>query len=149
MDRTGEPEIRVSEANTGQLGHQSRLRLLELLARAKAKGLFPVNPKIVAALPGREVPIPLIDENVTPVARKQQQYNPVQAEIVNKQADLWLEMGVIRQSTSAWCSRTSIVKKKDGSNRVTVDFRPLNAVTMKDSGGLGTLATMHHRIKGE
>lgn len=44
---TGEPEIRVSRANTGQLGHQSRLQLLELISRAKAKGLFPVFPKIV------------------------------------------------------------------------------------------------------
>ena len=143
-----EPEVRVSEANTGQLGHQSRLRLLEIITRAKKMGLFPANPKIVAALPGREVPIPLIDENVSPVACRQQQYNPVQKDIVNKQVDLWFATGVIRYSTSAWCSRTSIVKKKDGSHRVTVDYRPLNAVTKKDSGGLGTLATMHHRIKG-
>ena len=143
-----EPDIRVSDAATGQLGHQSRQRLLEVISRAKAKGLFPVNPKIVAALPGRQVPIPLIDENVTPVACRQQQYNPIQAEIVNKQADLWLETEVTRYSTSSWCSRTSIVKKKDGSHRVTIDYRPLNAVTKKDSGGIGTLATMHHRIKG-
>lgn len=52
-DETDEAEIRVSEANTGQLGHQRRLQLLELIARAKAQGLFPVNPKIVDALPGQ------------------------------------------------------------------------------------------------
>lgn len=89
-----------------------------------------------------------MNEDVTPVACRQQQYNPIQAQIVNQQADLWLETGVTRYSTSQWCSRTSIVKKKDGSNRVTIDYRPLNAVTKKDSGDLGTLATMHHRIKG-
>ena len=140
-----EPEVRVSEANTGQLGHQSRLRLLEIITRAKKTGLFPANPKIVAALPGREVQIPLIDENVSPVACRQQQYNPVQKDIVSKQVDLWLATGIIRYSTSAWCSPTSTVKNKDGSHRVTVDYRPLNAVTKKDSGGLGTLAAMHHR----
>ena len=111
-------------------------------------GLFPVNPKIVAALPGREVPIPLVDESVTPVACKQQQHHPVQADIVNKQVDLWLSTGVIRYATSSWCCRYSIVKEKDGCNRLTVDYRPLHAVTKKDSGGIGTLATMHHRIKG-
>lgn len=83
-----------------------------------------------------EVPIPLVDEDFTPVACKQQQYNPIQAKISNKQADLWLATGVIRQSTSAWCSRTSIKKNKAGSNRVNVDYRPLNAVTKKDSGGI-------------
>ena len=98
--------------------------------------------------PPPAVPIPLIDENVTPITCRHQQYNPIQRDIVNKQVDLWLKVGVVRPSTSSWCSRTSIVKKKDGSNRVTVDYRPLNAVTKKDSGGLGTLATMHHRIKG-
>eukprot|EP00752_Nemacystus_decipiens_P004058 g3716.t1 len=136
----------VDEANTGQLGYESRRELLAIIA--KAKGLFPTNPKIVEALPGREVPIPLVDENVTPVACKQQKYNPIQADIVNKQVDLWLATGVIRPSTSSWCCRTSIVPKKDGSNRLTIDYRPLNAVTKKDSGGIGTLATMHHRIKG-
>ena len=40
------------------------------------------------------------------------------------------------------------MKKKDGSNRLTIDYRPLNAVTKRDSGGIGTLATVHHRIKG-
>ena len=88
-----------------------------------------------------------MDENVTPVACKQQQYNPIQAEIVNKQVDLWLATSVVRPSTSAWCSRTSIVQKKGGSHRFTVDYRALNQVT-NNSGGLGTLATMHHRIKG-
>eukprot|EP00752_Nemacystus_decipiens_P017539 g15718.t2 len=143
---TIEPSVCVDEANTGQLGYESRRELLAIIA--KAKGLFPTSPKIVEALPGREVPIPLVDENVTPVACKQQKYNPIQADIVNKQVDLWLATGVIRPSTSSWCCRTSIVPKKDGSNRLTIDYRPLNAVTKKDSGGIGTLATMHHRIKG-
>ena len=77
-----EPDIFVSDANTGQLGHEGRLRLTAIIADAKAKDLFPANPKIVDALPGRGVPIPLVDEDVTPVAFKQQQYNLIQADIV-------------------------------------------------------------------
>ncbi|CAB1096262.1 unnamed protein product [Ectocarpus sp. CCAP 1310/34] len=150
FDPQSEPGISVArgihEANTGQLGPQSRSRLLGIIGKAHELELFPANPKIMDALPGREVPIPLVDENVTPVACKQQ-YNPIQAEIANKQVDLWLKTGVVRRASSVWCSRTSIVKKKAGSNRVAVDYRPLNAVTKKDSGGLGTLATMHHRIE--
>ena len=147
-DPLGTQGIRVDEANTGQLGPRSRQRLLDIVNKAATQGLFPANPKVVNALPGREVSIPLVDENVPPVACKQQQYNPIQAEIVNKQVDLWLATGVVRPSTSAWCSRTSIVPKKDGSYRLTIDYRALNRVTKKNSGGLGTLATMHHRIKG-
>ena len=62
-----EPDVCVSDANAGQLGHESRLKLMAIIAVAKSIGLFPSNPKMVDALPGREVPIPLVDESVIPV----------------------------------------------------------------------------------
>ena len=40
-----------------------------------------------------------------------------------------LEMGVVRPSTSSYVSSIVMVKKKDGSNRVCVDFRKLNKIT--------------------
>ena len=88
QDGSIEHDVCVGDANTGQLGHERCFKLMAIIAVAKSRGLFPANPKIVDALPGREVPIPLVDESVTPVACKQQQYNPIQADIVNKQVDL-------------------------------------------------------------
>lgn len=95
----------------------------------------------------RKVSIPLVEENVALFSCKQQQYNQVQGEIVNKQADLWHDTQATRFSNSQWCHRTSVVKKEDGSDRVVVDYKNLNSVTKKDSGGLGTLGTMHHRLR--
>ena len=41
----------------------------------------------------------------------------------------WLQMGIIRHSTSSFASPAFPVKKKDGSLRLVVDFRKLNSFT--------------------
>lgn len=42
-------------------------------------------------------------------------------------------MGIVEPSNSPWSSPILLVKKKDGKYRFCVDFRKLNAVTVKDS----------------
>jgi hypothetical protein len=43
-----------------------------------------------------------------------------------------LDKGYIRPSSSPWGNITLFVKNKDGSLRMCVDYRPLNAVTIKN-----------------
>lgn len=43
-----------------------------------------------------------------------------------------LEKGILRHSNSEWASGIVPIRKKDGSLRLRIDFRPLNDVTVKD-----------------
>ena len=43
-----------------------------------------------------------------------------------------LEKGLIRPSSSPWGCLAIFVKKKDKSLRMSVDYRPLNAITIKN-----------------
>ena len=51
---------------------------------------------------------------------------------IQNEVDSMLEMGVLRPSTLPYASQIVMVKKKDGSNRVSVDFRKLNKITEVD-----------------
>ena len=55
---------------------------------------------------------------------------------VKDQIDKMMEQGLISMSTGAWSSPIVLVKKKDGTWRFCVDYRKLNAVTVKHSMAL-------------
>ncbi len=45
----------------------------------------------------------------------------------------WLDVGVLRESSSAYAAPTVIVRKKTGDMRMCVDYRSLNAKTSRDA----------------
>ena len=63
--------------------------------------------------------------------------------------DTMLEMGVVRPSTSPYASPIVMVKKKDGSNRVCVDFRKLNKITEVDPEPMTTAEDLFRRLSGK
>ena len=65
-------------------------------------------------LPHRQIPVQLQSE-------------------VRKCLDNWLKQGIIRPSKSPYASQVVIVRKKSGEIRLCVDFRKLNAISIRDS----------------
>ncbi|XP_061920399.1 uncharacterized protein LOC133661276 [Entelurus aequoreus] len=53
--------------------------------------------------------------------------------VVREELKAMLELGVIEESHSAWCSPIVLVGKKDGSVRFCVDYRKVNAVSRFDA----------------
>jgi hypothetical protein len=59
-----------------------------------------------------------------------------------------LDKGYIRPSSSPWGCPSLFVKKKDGSLRLCVDYRPLNAVTIKNKYPLPRIDVLFYQLAG-
>uniref|UniRef100_A0A0A9D1W1 Reverse transcriptase domain-containing protein n=1 Tax=Arundo donax TaxID=35708 RepID=A0A0A9D1W1_ARUDO len=75
--------------------------------------------------------IPLLD-GAKPVNLKPYRYSPQLKDEMEKQITEMLQKGIIQHSTSPFSSPVLLVKKKDGTWRFCVDFRKLNAMTVKN-----------------
>ena len=59
-----------------------------------------------------------------------------------------LETGIIRPSTSEWASSPVLIRKKDGTVRYCLDYRDLNAKTMKDRWPLPSISSCMDTLEG-
>lgn len=75
--------------------------------------------------------IPLLDE--APVRQPYRRIPPSQYETVKAHIQQLLDSQVIRESSSPYSSPIVLVTKKDGSLRLCVDYRQLNAKTRRDA----------------
>ena len=91
--------------------------------------------------------IPLKDENAKPFRQKLRQINPKLAPLVQKELAKMLATGIIAQTRhSTWCSNLVIVRKKNGTIRLCVDFRNLNLACKKDNYPLPNMETLLQRV---
>jgi hypothetical protein len=73
-----------------------------------------------------------LQPGTAPISKRPYRMPPKElAELKNQLQEL-LDKGYIRPSSSPWGCPGLFVKKKDGSLRLCVDYRPLNALTIKN-----------------
>jgi hypothetical protein len=75
--------------------------------------------------------IPLLP-NAIPVNSKPYRYSPLHKDEIENQVRLLLQARLITPSTSPFASPVLLVQKKDGAWRFCVDYRKLNAITIKN-----------------
>ena len=63
-----------------------------------------------------------------------------------EEVDRLLEQGIIQPSSSPHCSPVVMVRKSDGSYRMAVDYRSLNAITVFDAEPVGTIEEDLHKF---
>jgi len=100
------------------------------LLLAKYKDVF-IDPKVLPPHRIHDHTIPLLPTAI-PVNSKPYHYSPFHKSEIERQVQELLQAGLITHSNSPFASPVLLVKKKDGSWRLCVDYRKLNDLTIKN-----------------
>ena len=115
------------------------------------KDLIRRYPNVFTDMPGEtdviQHQIKLTDD--TPIRYKPYPLLYAIREELRNKVDTMLEMGVARPSTSLYTSPIVMATRKDGSNRVCVDFRKLNKITKVDPEPMTTAEDLFRRLSGK
>lgn len=122
----------------------AREKLLNLLN--KYRSCFAQNTKELGKTDVVKMDIHLTDDN--PVTYRPYRLSFAERETVRHIVQDLLNNGIIQESTSPYSSPILLVKKKTGEYRMCVDFRELNAKTIKDWYPLPRVDEYLDRIQG-
>ena len=89
-----------------------------------------------------------IETHGPPLRQPYRRQNPAVRREEMTQVQQMLSSNVIRPSNSPWASPVVMVRKKDGSLRFCVDFRQLNAATVKDAHPLPRIDDLLDALHG-
>jgi transposase InsO family protein len=85
--------------------------------------------------------------DAVPLKQAPYRHSPANEAVIQKEVDNLLTHGLIVPSFSPWGSPVLLVKKKDGSQRMCIDYRKLNALTKKDAYPLPLIEDCLERCK--
>jgi hypothetical protein len=87
-----------------------------------------------------------LQSDMTPILRWPYKMTPKELAELKVQLNELLNKGYIRSSSSPWGCPALFVKKKGQSLRLCVDYRPLNAVTVKNKYPLPRIDILFHQL---
>ncbi|ETI37757.1 hypothetical protein F443_16375 [Phytophthora nicotianae P1569] len=128
MKDGGDDDFEV-DFQDSSLGAKQRRLFVEMLK--DMRDLFVETSK----KPGRTELLRFSIDTGTHAPIKQPPYRVSKAEgdVMESEIQEYLDLGLIRPSTSPWASPVLMIRKPDGGIRFCIDYRKLNAVTVKDS----------------
>jgi hypothetical protein len=99
--------------------------------------------------PDRDIEFAIeLQPGTAPISKRPYRMPPAKLAELKKQLQELLDKGFIRPSTSPWGCPALFVKKKDESLRLCVDYRPLNAVTIKNKYPLPRIDVLFDQLVG-
>jgi hypothetical protein len=109
-----------------------------------------VFPKELPGMPPErkvEFAIELIP-GTAPISKRAYRVSGPELVELKKQIDELLEKGYIRPSTSPWVAPVLFVEKKNGTERMCIDYRSLNEVTIKNKYPLPRIEDLFDQLRG-
>jgi hypothetical protein len=99
--------------------------------------------------PDRDVEFVIeLQPGTAPISKRPYRMPPKELAELKTQLQELLDKGYTRPSPSPWGCPALFVKKKDGSLRMCVDYRPLNAVTIKNKYPLPRIDVLFDQLAG-
>ena len=99
--------------------------------------------------PDREVEFSIkLEPSTAPISIRPYHMAPRELAEMKKQLEELMEKVFIRPSSSPWGCLAIFVTKKDGTLWMCVDYRPLNAVTIKNKYPLPCIDTLFDQLAG-
>ncbi|GKB89351.1 retrovirus-related pol polyprotein from transposon TNT 1-94 [Tanacetum coccineum] len=122
-------------------------KLEDILVVCKFPGVFPED---LSGLPLSRKVVFRIDliPGAMPVAKSPYRLAPTEMHELSNQLKELLEKGFIRPSSSPWGAPVLFVKKKDGSFRMSIEYRELNKLTIKNRYPLPRIDDLFDQLQG-
>jgi hypothetical protein len=99
--------------------------------------------------PDRDIEFAIeLQPGMAPISKRPYRMPPAELAELKKQLQKLLDKGFIRPSISPWGCPALFVKKKDKSLRLCIDYRPLNAVTIKNKYPLPRIDVLFDQLVG-
>ncbi|GBP19132.1 hypothetical protein EVAR_83445_1 [Eumeta japonica] len=139
----GKPTCHFKDVDTDVYG-EHRENLVHILEKYRTS--FVIGTPTGCANTG-EIEIKLIDPNRT-VQRRPYRLSPDERQVCRDKIKELLAANIIKPSCSPFASPILLVKKKDGSDRLCVDYREPNRNTVPDKFPLPLISDQIQRLKG-
>lgn len=137
------PAVDVDLSSTG-LEEREKEEVFRLLERCK--DVFAADSIELGDAKGVKHRIRLTDD--TPFKDRPRRIPPAMYDEVKQHIQEMLAVGAIRHSNSPWASNIVLVRKSDGRLRVCIDYRKLNARTIKDAYSIPLIESTLDRLSG-
>nr|CAE03840.1 OSJNBb0013J13.17 [Oryza sativa Japonica Group] len=99
--------------------------------------------------PDREIEFAIeLAPGTAPIAKRPYRMAANELAEVKRQIEELESKGYVRPSSSPWGALVLLVKKKDGSERMVIDYRALNEVTIKNKYPLPRIDDLFDQLKG-